>query len=379
MGYALLSFSYTLLLSLTIFTLPLSLRALFILFHILILLFLGLSVKKIIKLIRRVAPFLIVITLTSVFFSGGSDVLFSFPLWSWTISATYRGLSAGIDASAGILAVVTVTGLYQLPFLARSIRAMSKRISIFAPVVLAHSFMMASDGLHAKKPSSRSKGRSKDNGGRLAFIQKRIDQTLASLTRHAQSQKEIVSSERLLLVTAGAVFLTSLKAVRILPGIPYASGQKLMITIPVLTIVASRAGRWSATLAAWTFGFLSLILGQQGQLGILEVVRVVILGALVDLSVQLAPSFPPVRAVWYVATGALMGLFYATFSVTIATLFRVPDELYILASPRFAMNTVFGAIAGTLALAFTKDTPLVEDQRSYYNPKHGKGSKHRLS
>jgi hypothetical protein len=141
-----------------------------------------------------------------------------------------------------------------------------------------------------------------------------------------------------------------------LPGVPFASGQRLVFTLPLLFFASRKGGFFSATWTAFTYGFLALIFGQQGQLGILELFRLILLGFSVDCLLLLSPRKRGWRLMLFLSIcGGATGLLFAVFGIFWASVFRVPGIIYLFAAPRFIFNAVFGVISGSFSYFLLSD------------------------
>jgi hypothetical protein len=153
-------------------------------------------------------------------------------------------------------------------------------------------------------------------------------------------------------VIAGiALTMLGIKALKLLPGIPFAPGHKGVILIPLYVVAGfmtrSRAG---STLTGLTMGTVAFLLGD-GRYGIFEIVKHVAPGVLVDLLMPLMRR----------STGqARRGLFawsmfglvialgrYATITA-IAFSVQAPALVYALLIPGLTIHAVFGILSGVV-------------------------------
>lgn len=191
----------------------------------------------------------------------------------------------------------------------------------------------------AKKQNTRKDGH---------YILKQLEVVTKNLIGFSKDRQIDISS-KVITITAITVILFSFKIVKILPGISYASGQKLIVVIPLLFLVSKKAGGFSAAVTALNFSILTLIFGSLGQLGVLDLVRTVLLGILIDITRITLPRGGFLLLGWLTVIGGILGFIFGAFSLMFATLLHVPDVIYLFSAPRLFFNTFFGLISGPLS------------------------------
>lgn len=176
-------------------------------------------------------------------------------------------------------------------------------------------------------------------------IERQIDRAEAHLAR---SGEDVAGSSRArdVAVVAGiALTMLGIKALKVLPSIPFAPGHKLVILTPLYIIAAlktrSRAG---ATWTGLTMGAVAFLMGD-GRYGIFEIVKHVAPGVAADLLVPLAVRTAEGRAVW-IGVGGLIGAarFATIFAITFAV--QAPKVAYAILVPGLVVHTTFGAVSG---------------------------------
>ncbi|HWL85899.1 MAG TPA: hypothetical protein VNO21_08860, partial [Polyangiaceae bacterium] len=149
-------------------------------------------------------------------------------------------------------------------------------------------------------------------------------------------------------VIAGiALTMLGVKALKILPSIPFAPGHKLVILTPlyIAATVLSRS-RFGATMTGLTMGTVAFLLGD-GRYGIFEILKHVTPGLLCDLLVPLIRRrrTAPGRFVWSVLGGIVgAGRFATIFAVTLSV--SAPAVAYAMLIPGFLVHTTFGVVSG---------------------------------
>jgi hypothetical protein len=110
-------------------------------------------------------------------------------------------------------------------------------------------------------------------------------------------------------VVAGiALTMLGIKALKILPGLPFAPGHKGVILIPLyIAAGALTRSRLGATLTGLTMGTVAFLMGD-GRYGVFEIAKHVAPGVLVDLLLPLMGRRPQLRGV---VAWSLFGLIVA--------------------------------------------------------------------
>jgi hypothetical protein len=152
-------------------------------------------------------------------------------------------------------------------------------------------------------------------------------------------------------VIAGVTLtMLGIKALKILPSIPFAPGHKLVLLTP-LYIVASllTTTRLGGTLTGLTMGTVAFLMGD-GKYGIFEILKHVTPGVICDLFVPLLVrnGRMPGGFGW-----SLFGIFIAAGRVAtiLAIVFAVqaPKVAYAMLLPAFTVHCTFGAASGYIS------------------------------
>jgi hypothetical protein len=157
-------------------------------------------------------------------------------------------------------------------------------------------------------------------------------------------------------VIAGvALTMLGIKALKVLPSIPFAPGHKLIILTP-LYIVASllTRSRFGATLTGLVMGTVAFLLGD-GRYGIFEILKHVAPGLVCDLTVPflVRGGRLPGPVAWTLE-GALIGAgrFATIFTVMLAV--QPPALAWAMMIPGFSVHTTFGALSGYVSYHLVK-------------------------
>ncbi len=157
-------------------------------------------------------------------------------------------------------------------------------------------------------------------------------------------------------VIAGvSLTMLGIKALKVLPSIPFAPGHKLIILTP-LYIVASllTRSRFGATLTGLVMGTVAFLLGD-GRYGIFEILKHVTPGLICDLTVPflVRGGREPGPIVWTLE-GALIGAgrFATIFAITLAI--QPPGIAWAILLPGATVHTTFGALSGYVSYHLVK-------------------------
>lgn len=174
----------------------------------------------------------------------------------------------------------------------------------------------------------------------------------------SERARHISAASDVVIVTALVVMVMGLKMVKLLPGIPFASGNRLMLVFPLYFVAASYTrSPIGATWMGATLGMVAFLFGE-GRFGILEVAKYVAAGAILDLVWPLVRRRPSV--VMYGAAGLLMGIGWFASTLLAAWIARAPAIFYALAAGMAISQFVFSVLSGPVSWGLLRalDRPL---------------------
>jgi hypothetical protein len=154
-------------------------------------------------------------------------------------------------------------------------------------------------------------------------------------------------------VIAGlSLTMLGIKALKILPNIPFAPGHKLVLLTPLYVVASLRTRtRIGATLTGLVMGSVAFLLGD-GRYGIFEILKHVAPGIICDLCVpvlvRLHGARPPGAITWSIL-GGLMGLgrFATIFTITLTV--QAPAVAWAFLVPGLIIHTTFGVLSGLVS------------------------------
>jgi hypothetical protein len=131
-------------------------------------------------------------------------------------------------------------------------------------------------------------------------------------------------------VTGIALCMASLKAVKVLPGLPFASGHKTFLLFP-LYILAARLthSRWGATAAGSIMGVIGFLQGD-GRFGVLEIFK------------HIAPG--------YCVLGFAAAIARTTTELLLVLLLGARAEIYLFPAARLVPNLLAGTLSGVVTV-----------------------------
>lgn len=161
--------------------------------------------------------------------------------------------------------------------------------------------------------------------------------------------------------------MLGVKALKILPGIPFLPGYKGVLLLP-LYLVAAEVTRTKvgATLTGLTMGTVAFLLGD-GRYGVFEIAKHVTPGIIVDLLYGVARRAAGTHRIRRIVTYSTLGLLaalgrFATITV-IALAVQPPALVYAVLLPGLLVHGIFGILSGVVtaplltALASPTDPP----------------------
>jgi hypothetical protein len=144
--------------------------------------------------------------------------------------------------------------------------------------------------------------------------------------------------------------MLGIKALKVLPSIPFAPGHKLVILTPLYVIAALKTRtRFGATLTGLVMGTVAFLLGD-GKFGIFEIPKHIMPGLLCD---ALVPLVSPRRrgVVSWSILGGLMGVgrYIVMPQVVLTAIVKAPAVAWALLAPGLLIHTTFGILSGLVS------------------------------
>jgi hypothetical protein len=150
-------------------------------------------------------------------------------------------------------------------------------------------------------------------------------------------------------VSGIALTMATLKIFKLLPGIPFASGHKAILLFP-LYILASRLtySRWGATTAGSVMGVIGFLQGD-GRFGILEILKNVAPGVVIDLAEPWMRRLPG-WALGYCLLGLAAAVARTTTEFAVVAMLGSRAEIYLFPMAKLVPNLIAGFLSGFVTM-----------------------------
>jgi hypothetical protein len=151
------------------------------------------------------------------------------------------------------------------------------------------------------------------------------------------------------IVTGIALCMASVKVVKLLPGVPFAPGHKAILLFP-LYVLASRLtySRWGGTAAGSIMGVIGFLQGD-GRFGVLEILKHVVPGLVIDLAEPLARRLPA-WALGYCLLGLVAAAGRITTELVLVLLLGARSEVYLFPAAVLIPNLLAGFLSGFVTI-----------------------------
>jgi hypothetical protein len=149
------------------------------------------------------------------------------------------------------------------------------------------------------------------------------------------------------IVSSIALLMMSMKILKVLPGIAFASGHKTLILIPLYILAAQLTySRFGATTAGTIMGLIAYLNGD-GRYGVFDILKHVVPGLATDLLWPVFRRLP--RKIWiYSALGMLISICRLSTEIALAALLGARWEVYLFLAPRVISNLLAGTLSGAV-------------------------------
>lgn len=151
------------------------------------------------------------------------------------------------------------------------------------------------------------------------------------------------------IVTGIALCMASVKFLKLLPGLPFAPGHKAVLLFP-LYVLASRLthSRWGGTAAGSIMGVIGFLQGD-GRFGVLEILKHVVPGLVIDLADPLARRLPA-WALGYCFLGLAAAAGRVTTEAVLVLLLGARAEVYLFPAAVLVPNLLAGFLSGFVTM-----------------------------
>jgi hypothetical protein len=188
--------------------------------------------------------------------------------------------------------------------------------------------------------------------GDVGDLVERMERQIARAEAHVAAGDTLSHGNHVIVRDVGVIAGISLtmlgiKALKVLPSIPFAPGHKLVVLTPLYIVAALRTTTpLGSTLTGVTMGTVAFLLGD-GRYGIFEILKHIAPGLVCDAAVPLMTRGDrrPGPVAWSLLGGLMgAGRFATIFVVTL--LVQAPAIAWAILVPGLAVHTTFGVASG---------------------------------
>ena len=325
----------------------------------------GIPLRRLLRQAFKLWGFALLVLVSFVFFGedSGSDRFRTFEVLGHSFALNVGGLWVG---SAMVLRVVAIV------FASHVARAGDERAiahglaKLGAPPILSLSIDATLALLGGRGGGGGGGGRRSQDGAPREGFWKSVKRMaagdvgpLAERARRQMERAERHATEvgghsaalaRDVGVIAGmSLTMLGIKAVKILPSLPFAPGHKLVLLTPLYVLASLLTkSRFGATWTGLAMGTVAFLMGD-GKYGVFEILKHVIPGLLCDLCVPLLAEGGrrPGKIVWAVVSGVIAAARFAGIFV-MTLLAQPPSVAFAFLLPGLSVHVLFGVLAGLI-------------------------------
>jgi hypothetical protein len=151
------------------------------------------------------------------------------------------------------------------------------------------------------------------------------------------------------IVSGIALCMASFKMLKLLPGLPFASGHKALLLFPLYALAARLTySRWGATAAGTIMGVVGFLQGD-GRFGVLEVLKHIAPGLVIDLADPVVRRLP-VWALGYCLLGLFAAVARTSTELVLVFLLGARAEIYLFPAAKLVPNLLAGFLSGFVTM-----------------------------
>jgi hypothetical protein len=195
--------------------------------------------------------------------------------------------------------------------------------------------------------------------GDVGPIVQRIDRHIERVEDHLADQgfgaHEREVARDVAVIAGVSLTMLGIKALKVLPNIPFAPGYKTVVLTPLYVVARLRTrSRFGATIAGLTMGLVAF-LGGDGRYGPFEILKHTAPGVVCDLAVpwMVRGGRTPGPVAWSLL-GGLIGAARYTTIFGVMLLVQPPRLAWALLAPGLALHTTFGVMSGWVSWQLVK-------------------------
>jgi hypothetical protein len=189
--------------------------------------------------------------------------------------------------------------------------------------------------------------------GDVGPIVRRIDGHIARVEDHLRDEgfdeRERGVARDVAVIAGVSLTMLGIKALKVLPNIPFAPGYKTVVLTPLYVVARLRTkARTGATVTGFTMGVVAFLAGD-GRYGPFEILKHAAPGVVCDLAVpaMVRGGRTPGPVAWSLLGGLIGAARYGTiFGVMLIV--QPPRLAWALLAPGLALHTTFGVLSGVV-------------------------------
>ena len=312
--------------------------------------------------------------------SGTGDFVLHWraPLVDWLIPLNLTGLERAVLMCLQILTLLLASTIVRVTGSGRDL--VDGLRALWLPDLFVYSLDHTLDLLGGAKKSDRGRGEGAGQGGTLSTLRRLLRGDIGGLVQSIRTNIERAGKRPgqqasrldpqlvhdIGIVTGIALCMASIKVLKFLPGLPFAPGHKALLLFP-LYVLASRLthSRWGGTAAGSIMGVIGFLQGD-GRFGVLEILKHVAPGLVIDLAGPLVRRMPA-WSLGYCFLGLAAACGRITTELVLVVLLGARAEVYLFPAAILVPNLLAGFLSGFVTIfvlrAFARSDPNVNKDR----------------
>jgi Cobalt transport protein len=295
---------------------------------------------------------------------GAGDLVLPWrlPIVDWVLPLHLTGLERAGLMCLQILTLLLASTVVRLTGSGRDLVDGLRALRL--PDLFIYSLDHTLELLGGAKKSRRGRAEPAGQGGALSTVKRLlrgdiggfVETIRANIERAGESRRH--ESDRRLgprlihdigIVTGIALCMASVKVLKLLPGLPFAPGHKALLLFP-LYVLASRLthSRWGGTAAGSIMGVIGFLQGD-GRFGVLEILKHVAPGFVIDLAEPLVRRLPA-WAMGYCFLGVAAAAGRITTELVLVLLLGARAEVYLFPTAVLVPNLLAGFLSGFVTI-----------------------------
>jgi hypothetical protein len=308
--------------------------------------------------------------------TGDTIVYWRVPLMGWLLPLNFSGLDRAGLMCLQILTVALASMLVRLTGSGNDLAAGLRALRL--PDLFVYSLDHTLELLGGAQRHRRRRPDGSEHGGSLSTVRRLLRGEIGGFAETIHANIDSAGQRARLhrgigaqlthdtgVVTGIALCMASVKVLKILPGLPFAPGHKVVLLFP-LYVLASRLtySRWGATAAGSIMGVIAFLQGD-GRFGVLEILKHITPGLVIDIGEPLVRRLPS-STFGYCLLGLAAAVARISTDLLLLVLLGARAEVYLFPAAVLVPNLIAGLLSGFVttyvlrAFARSAETKLAE-------------------